>query len=392
MNEFQSAIEVFDADNSPQGRVLREGLKLIGTLGIDRVTVAAILAEAKVARGTVYAHFGDVFGVFASAWSALGRPWLTVMMSGVPEAEIPAEYRSALVQILCAARRAPVLNEVVAPDVAAVWGSVDHSSLITESRAIWGLLMRLSIELSRPILPDADSLAPLIAMITALPDDAIERYSLGETAPVVAEIPPAQSPFDAEDDDITRRLMVAAVDVVASSGLSSASMLRVCRTARLTPGAAAPRFTDLRALHDYAFSASLADVVRQNAGVISGTLEDLSIPDQSAAINSSSLQPSRRKWRLYRQEFHLAAMTDPDLAAKMRSAIVDTDAASYDAILATGVELPLAKAMVLFTHVAAAGVGAVDALGLPLASMDTRPVFHWLFESFTGAPAGVAGR
>jgi len=391
MNEFQFAIDAFDADNSPQGRVLREGLKLIGAVGIDRVTVAAILAEAKVARGTVYAHFGDVFGVFASAWSALGRPWLTVMMSGVPEAEIPTEYRSALVQILCAARRAPVLDEVVAPDVAAVWGSVNHSSLITEFRAIWSLMMRLSIELSRPILPEADSLAPLIAMIAALPDDAIERYSLGETAPVVAELPPAQSPFDAEGDDITRRLMVAAVDVVASSGLSSASMLRVCRTARLTPGAAAPRFTDLRALHDYAFSASLADVVRQNAGVISGTLEDLSVPEQSAAISSSSMQASRRKWRLYRQEFHLAAMTDPELAAKMRSAIVATDAASYDAILATGVDLPLAKALVLFTHVAAAGVGAVDALGLPLASMDTRPMFHWLFESFTGAPV-VAGR
>ncbi len=392
MNEFQSAIEVFDADNSPQGRVLREGLKLIGTLGIDRVTVAAILAEAKVARGTVYAHFGDVFGVFASAWSALGRPWLTVMMSGVPEAEIPAEYRSALVQILCAARRAPVLDEVVAPDVAAVWGSVDHSSLITESRAIWGLMMLLSIELSRPILPEADSLAPILAMIAALPDDAIERYSLGETAPVVAELPPAQSPFDAEDDDITRRLMVAAVDVVASSGLSSASMLRVCRAARLTPGAAAPRFTDLRSLHDYAFSASLADVVRQNAGVISGTLEDLSIPEQSAVISSSSMEPSRRKWRLYRQEFHIAAMSDPELASKMRSSIVATDAASYDAILATGVDFPLAKALVLFTHVAAAGVGAVDALGLPLASMDMRPMFHWLFESFSGAPAGVKGR
>jgi len=392
MNKLRAAIDAFDADNSPQGRVLREGLKLVGTLGIDRVTVAAILAEAKVARGTVYAHFGDVFGVFASAWSVLGRPWLTVMMSGVPEAEIPTEYRSALVQILCAARRAPVLDEVVAPDVAVVWDSVDHSSLITESRAIWGLLMRLSIELSRPILPDADSLVPLIAMIAALPDDAIERYELGNTAPAVLELPPAQSPFDAEGDDITRRLMVAAVDVVASSGLSSASMLRVCRTARLTPGAAAPRFTDLRALHDYAFSASLADVVRQNAGVISGTLEDLSVPEQSAAINSSSLQPSRRKWRLYRQEFHLAAMTDPELAAKMRSAIVATDAASYEAILATGVDLPLAKAMVLFTHVAAAGVGAVDSLGLPLASMDTRPVFHWLVEAFTLASAGVAGR
>jgi hypothetical protein len=186
--------------------------------------------------------------------------------------------------------------------------------------------------------------------------------------------------------------MVAAVDVVASSGLSSASMLRVCRTARLTPGAAAPRFTDLRALHDYAFSASLADVVRQNAGVITGTLEDLSVPEQSAVISSSSMQPSRRKWRLYRQEFHLAAMTDPELAAKMRSAIAATDAASYEAILATGVDLPLAKAMVLFTHVAAAGVGAVDALGLPLASMDLRPMFHWLFESFSGAPAVVAGR
>lgn len=392
MEDFKTALDAFRFDHSPQGRVLRAALGLVETMGLDRVTVAAILAEAKVARGTVYAHFGDVFGVLATAWSQLGPSWLRLLMSEPDENAVPAAYRSALVQILCAARRAPVLDEVVAPDVAAAWEELDRSAPLAETRALWILLLRLSIELSRTILPEAEALTPLIGAVASLPDDAMERYHLDASEPAALPIPPAISPFDSETDDVTRRLMVAAVEVVASSGLDSASMLRVCRTARLTPGAAAPRFSDLRSLHDYAFSKSLSDVVRQNAGVVTATLEGMSVPDQSAAVTASSLQSTRGKWRLYRQEFQLAAMTDPELAATLRAAFIATDEAGLEALTAAGVDAGLARAMLLFTHVAAAGVGAVDSIGLPLASAESRPVFHAFYETITGAPAGAAGR
>ena len=392
MQEFQAAFDAFRVDHSPQGRVLRAALGLVETMGLDKVTVAAILAEAKVARGTVYAHFGDVFGVLATAWSRLGPSWLRLLLTAPDDSEVPTAYRSALVQILCAARRAPVLDEVVAPDVAAAWEALDRSTPLAETRALWSLLLRLSIELSRTILPEGDTLTPLVGFVAALPADSLDRFGPVHSEPRESQLPPVLSPFDVETDDVIRRLMVAAVDVVATSGLDAASMLRVCRTARLTPGAAAPRFADLRSLHEYAFSKSLADVVRQNAGVVSATLEGLSIPEQSAAITASSLQPTRRKWRLYRQEFQIAAMTDPELAATLREAFVATDEAGLEALLSTGADEGLARAMLLFTHVAAAGVGAVDSLGLPLAEVDSRPVFHWLFECFTGAPADRSGR
>ena len=384
MQEFHSALAKFEADHSPQGRVLRAGLGLVETHGIDKVTVAAILAEAKVARGTVYAHFGDVFGVFATAWTTLGGSWLRLMMTEPDEASMPDAYRSALVQILCAARRAPVLDEVVQPDVDQAWADLDRTEPVAELRAAWLLAMRLSLELSVAVLPEAIELDPLISIIATMPGDIADRYQLHGTAPHAIEVPQVDSPFDVETDPITRRLMTAAVDVVASSGLASASMLRVCRTARLTPGAAIPRFNDLRALHDYAFTQSLADVVRQNRKLFMGTTLYLSIPDRAAAVTFASMADQRIQWRRYRQEFHLAARTDPALAAMMHDAITATDPDSMDELRATGVPESILKLMVLFVHVNAAGVAAVDGLGIPMNQLDHRLMFRWIYESFTG--------
>lgn len=386
MEHFLSAVERFDADRSPQGRVLRAGLELIDTMGVDRVTVAAILERAKVARGTVYAHFGDVFGVFATAWSHLGAPWLRLMLTTPDEESMPAQYRGALVQILLAARRAPVLQEVIQPDVDRVWAGLDRPTPIAELRAAWLLLLRLSLDLSLPVLPEATTLRPLVGVLASLPDDADERYGLvGQEIPELP-MPAVLSPFDAETDDITRRLMIAAVEVVAGSGLAAASMLRVCRTARLTPGAASPRFADLRSLHDYAFTASLADVVRQNRAVFLEPSSARSIPDRAAAITLSSMSDLRAQWRLYRQEFHLAAFADPDLARMMRDAITATDPQSIDELRAAGVPESILDPMVLWTHVAATGVAAVMALGIPLRALDARLLFRWLFENLTGTP------
>lgn len=384
MQEFGDALDAFEADHSPQGRVLRAGLGLIETMGIDRVTVAAILGEAKVARGTVYAHFGDVFGVFASAWSVLGQPWLRLMMTAPEDSAIPSAYRSALVQILCAARRAPVLEEVVQPDVDQVWETLDRGEPAAELRAAWLLTMRLAQQLSITILPETQRLDPVIAAIAAMPGDVTSRYGLDGVPAFTFEMPEVDSPFNAESDPITRRLMVAAVDVVASSGLASASMLRVCRAARLTPGAAAPRFSDLRTLHDYAFSGALADVVRQNRSLYLGVTEGLSLPDGAAAVSLSSLTAERFKWRRYRQEFHIAAITDPALAEMMRLAITSTDPESVAALRASGASDSLLELMILFVHVAASGIAAVDALGLPVGTLDHRPVFRWLYENLTG--------
>jgi AcrR family transcriptional regulator len=384
MEDFQSALAAFEADNSPQGRVLRAGLQLIDTSGIDRVTVAAILDEAKVARGTVYAHFGEVFGVFATAWSQLGIPWLRLMMTAPDEATMPSQYRGALVQILLAARRAPVLNEVVQPDVEHVWAELERSSPGSELRAVWLLLIRLSLDLSLPALPEATALLPLVAVIGSLPDDVLERYGLvGQEVPSLTT-PATLSPFESESDDITRRLMVAAVDVVASSGLAAASMLRVCRTARLTPGAATPRFSDLRSLHDYAFATSLVEVVRQNREVFVDRTPVQPIPDRAAVITLSSMSDQRAQWRLYRQEFHIAAFSDPDLARMLHDAITATDPQSIEELQAAGVPEAILAPMVLWTHVAATGVAAVMALGIPLRQLDARPVFRWLFEALTG--------
>ena len=108
--EGSPALAALLADDSRPGRVLRAALRQISTIGIDRVTVANLLAESGVSRGTVYAHFGDVYGVFATIWSLVGQEWLQLVTSGRRRSERPAEHDLAFVHILCLARRAPVLR------------------------------------------------------------------------------------------------------------------------------------------------------------------------------------------------------------------------------------------------------------------------------------------
>jgi hypothetical protein len=96
------------------------------------------------------------------------------------------------------------------------------------------------------------------------------------------------------------------------------------------------------------------------------------------------MSDQRAQWRLYRQEFHIASCSDPELARVLHEAITATDPQSIEELRAAGVPESIVPQMVLFTHVAATGVAAVMALGIPLRELDARPVFRWLFETLTG--------
>jgi hypothetical protein len=68
----------------------------------------------------------------------------------------------------------------------------------------------------------------------------------------------------------------------------------------------------------------------------------------------------------------------------LHDAITATDPQSIEELRAAGVPDSILTQMVLFTHVAATGVAAIMALGIPLRELDARPVFRWLFETLTG--------
>ena len=70
------ALRALIEDDSKRGRILQAAIKQVGRVGLDHVTVSSLLKESGVERGTVYAHFGDVWGVYATLWSEVGMEWL----------------------------------------------------------------------------------------------------------------------------------------------------------------------------------------------------------------------------------------------------------------------------------------------------------------------------
>jgi AcrR family transcriptional regulator len=368
------------ADDSRPGRVLRAALRQISTIGIDRVTVANLLAESGVSRGTVYAHFGDVYGVFATIWSLVGDEWLRHVVAGQRRDQRPAEYDLAFVHILCLARRTPVLREVVQPDVEQLWSELATGGPMLATRAAWLLAASIGAELTAPVLPEVRVLDGILGAVASLPDDAHDR--VGAAAP-----PPAPAPLEfpapgsKEEDPITGRLLRADLEVVASSGVAAASMLRICRSARLTPGAAAPRFANASALHAYTFESTIDEVLIDNgrqAAMLGGSL---SVPDINAMFIASSLNEGRRTWRNFRQELHIAAHHDPRLAVVIMSAFAHTNPSLLRRLSVTGATPEMASFGLMANQTYALGLSAVRELGIPLHTYDNYIPVRWIYNS-----------
>ena len=367
------------ADDSRPGRVLRAALRQISTIGIDRVTGANLLAESGVSRGTVYAHFGDVYGVFATIWSLAGDEWLRHVTAGQRRDERPAEHDLPFVHILCLARRTPVLREVVQPDVEQLWGELSLQGPMAEMRAAWLLAASVGVELTAPVLPEVRVLDDILWAVSSLPDDA--RELVGEDpppAPAPLEFP---APGSKEGDPITGRLLRADLEVVAASGVAAASMLRICRSARLTPGAAAPRFANAGALHAYTFESTIEEVLADNGRQAAALGGSLSIPDNNAMFIASSLNEGRRTWRNFRQELHIAAQHDPRLAVVIMSAFAHTNPTLLQRLTETGASPEMAAFGLMANQAYALGLSAVRELGIPLHTYDNYIPVRWIYNS-----------
>ena len=377
--EGSPALAALLADDSRPGRVLRAALRQISTIGIDRVTVANLLAESGVSRGTVYAHFGDVYGVFATIWSLVGQEWLQLVTSGKRRSERPAEHDLAFVHILCLARRAPVLREVVQPDVEQLWSELSDRGPMAVLRAAWLLAASIGTELTAPVLPEVRVLDEILWAVASIPDDA--RDQVGGDAPPMPTPLEFLAPGSNEADPITGRLLRADLEVVAASGVAAASMLRICRSARLTPGAAAPRFANAGALHAYTFESTIDEVLAGNGRQAALLGASLPTPDINAMFIASSLNEGRRTWRNFRQELHIAAHRDARLAVVIMSAFDHTNPTLLKSLVASGASTELASFGLMANQTYALGLSAVRELGVPLHTYDNYIPVRWIYNT-----------
>ena len=359
-------------------RLLDVAARQLLEIGFDRVTVNSITRDAGVSRGTLYAYFGDVDGVYASLWADRGLAWLRGVVSGVG-IDADGGPGDVLATILLLVRRVPALDEVVRPDLQAVWADVANGPATGRVRAVWLLAGLLGRSLLLPIAPELAGTEMLGALIASMPDDVAEQLGL---PPWVAPpaMPHVDTPRIESTDDIAVRLSDADMQVIASAGLAAATMMRVCRVARASTGAAAPRFRSLEELHHSTFALALRDVADTNAAQVQRFSEGRSIPDTYVLFVSAALEPQRQLWRRYRQELLIAAAHDESTAAAIRHSFAVTDEHLHEALSVLDLTSDQISLVLRFNLLYAVGLAAVLELLPPIDVHEHRVLLCWLFR------------
>ena len=368
------------AGDTTRDRLLRAALDVAAEIGVDRTTGAAVATRAGVSRPTVYSYFGDVRGALAEAWMSVGPDWLATMVrSGDVEAVRAHPWHPVLTALVLAAPRIDELGEVVGPDVlrAVVLGGDDPDAVL---RSTWSLALELGAAAARPVVPGIDVALTLVPLVHALPADARRAMGIGNEPWTVPPIEPVEPATDPDDDPTTASLVRASVEVVARAGVVDASMNRICRAARVTTGAANPRFAGVHDLVLRGFALALDEVIADNVGWFP-SLDAITSPwDAAAVITVAGLGPARATWRRYRQELYLAATHDPEIAAVLAAAVERTDESLALVGRTLGLAPDVIRIMLAFNNAATIGFAALHRLDVPVVDLDHRIMYRWLTE------------
>jgi len=369
----------FIGDDSSPARIIRAAVSAIATHGIDHVTASQLINGAHVARSTMYSYFGDVYGVFAELWRAAGPQWFDEVVSGdTPSDQGVPGLSDALTEILLASPRISDLYDVVAPDLADAFVRQRGESDISAQRAIWRWAVTLGFHLSAPEWSTTRD--EMLRLIDLAPDHLAETVNLPPLAGSsnLSDEMPLIVPLGPEAP-ISEILADASVQVAARSGIANASLLRICRYARVTTGAVPANLRQLDVLMLDGYRQWLRDVVATNMADVQRNA-DLSLPERFVRTFHWSLSDYRATWRRYRRELHLAARHDPVMAAELHAEIDFTAGYITESFERYGTTTDFAQLLGQSSHAFALATSLLHDLGLPLRQSDHRLMAQWIFK------------
>ena len=360
-------------------------VEAIHETGIDRLSVSRIATLAGASRPTFYAYFGELGGLLAEVWLAKGNAFLEWLVTpqerfatAQPEHKIEL---SVLAQVFAVAHRIPELAEVVVPSAATWWQARTHGSPYVSQKVAWVASSRLGEILTAPVDSDVASAVIGEAVIWTLGHDC------QNPPPPLAStnLPPISDPLSAVDD-MDRRLMDAAVRVISTSGVAAASMTRIARTARVTTGAAYPRFSGTDALVLSAFQNWISEVTEENLSQI-GPLGFS--PDDFGLFVMAGLLDSRKIWRNFRVEIHLESAVNETLARAMKATLRTTNDRVVLGLGQLPATLEQKQAIAYWVHTMGIGMAILYNAGLPVNQLDHRMITRDMVGALAeGALAG----
>jgi AcrR family transcriptional regulator len=361
------------------GTMIDAGIEAICQSGVDRISVSQLCKVSKITRPTFYVHFGDISGFLAEVWLLYGEQFLNQLSE--PEFQIRNENESlqnrhcALTEILAIAHRVPEILEVVEPAVSKWWNQRSNEPELERLKAVWLVGSRLGNTLTRPIDPNADQATFIELALSSVPD-----VFTGSLPAISPEILPKVSIVEVTDESLDTQLVQAAIDVIANSGVASASMIRIARKAQVTTGTLYPRFSNLQDLVDSSFELAVRKVVDQNFSLMNNSGFQA---DDFAFFIMAGLNPARSNWRNFRIEIHLEGRLRPSLAKRMASNLRETNLRLSEK-LDEKVLGELAKGPVPYLmHNLGVGFAVLQNAGVLLSSLDHRQISRELINSIS---------
>ncbi len=357
--------------NSNHDKVLRAAVNLCAQLGRDKLTMSMIAKEAGVSRGTLYNKFENVDGVLAEIWLEAGAGWLDRLERRAPS-EIPEALEKCLAQCITVAPRAPAILEIIEVDIVRLFQRAGAQGRASEAQLAWIMALALGQRFAEQsqLTFNFEMMAGFSDLIAQMPSDWP-----GDFSPPEHNYPPLQ--LATTTDDRYDRILTATVLAVTRSGIANASMARICRSARVSPGVVLPRFVDYDTLIITTFNALVEAVVSENLEVYAPSAGE-SMAEQFASSIVASFSPSRKAWRDFRREIYFALPTEPQLVEPILAGFKRTDVEILKILLDAEMPAELANAVTEWNQMAGVGLSILSDLGVPVRSLNHFAVSSWM--------------
>lgn len=313
--------------------ILDAAIDEIESVGVDRLGMSGVARRAGLSTGALYGRYESGSELAAAIWNVrvrdrhhafLDRAIAMLVDRTVPfepdemlaELASPTTETIVALELLGTARRVDELEEVVLVDVnnwLAEWGAGPRTrrrrrraQVIYTLATIWGILLHR--DPGRRQLDWSSTLAGIGWSFAQPYDEPPERIAIKE--------PPA---VRSQTGDPTQDALIDAVAaIVARVGIERATGSRIARRAGLTSGAIYGRYGTKEDLLEHAIEVLLSRRLTDDIGtVLEETLAAGDPGTVTARIVAGYLGSTRRDWRRFRIEAHLAARNHPQTAAML---------------------------------------------------------------------------
>lgn len=324
------------ASQHNDARILRAGIAEAHSVGLDRVTLRAVVRRCNLSSGAIYGRYEDVDEFVAALWSERLSDSLFEFLSGAMSAMLGKDAAPSVAQVagtlasppqdlavafeaLVIGRRNDVLGDEIAEDFAAwsrKWGL--HTSTPAPERALFVVAFTtiMGAALYSFVEPKLEDWNLVLAIIAS----AIGRTSTADAGlpPAIGDDLPDIEVSPGTGEPLRDALIIATANVIGRAGYERATVSRIGRRAKLTGGAVYTRYETKDELIIDTLDTLLTDAMADTSKLTEQSVRSGAFGELIGKIYSLGVVETRRPWRQFRLETYVAARTRKEPRAALR--------------------------------------------------------------------------